>query len=226
MPERMTRTEKWGDPWFRKLKPAQKLLWLWMLDNCDIAGVVDIDIEKVHFETLAKGELNEDFDGRVIPLSGTRYWIRGFIEFHQKCGMDQLNPENRFHKAILRKIEQYGLFDLSGRGLEGATKGLASPPTHTHIISTQDKTTTKADATFAAPTLEEVEAYMESVMQPLAKRCPGITKLVFPKQEAPQFVGYYTQRDWMVKGKRMKSWQQAAYNWLIKSYQFKQEKAR
>lgn len=49
--KRFTETTKWDDPWFRKLTPAAKLLWQWMLDHCDGAGVIDPDLELASFQT-------------------------------------------------------------------------------------------------------------------------------------------------------------------------------
>ena len=48
--KRFTETNKWEDPWFRKLKPEMKLLWSWLLDSCDNAGIIDADIELAAFQ--------------------------------------------------------------------------------------------------------------------------------------------------------------------------------
>lgn len=226
MPQRLTATEKWRDSWFRRLKPVQKCFWLWMLDQCDAAGTVDIDLELASVEIGAKITSLAGFEGRLIHVKDNRYWIRGFIEFQQKCGIEQLNPANKAQLGIIRIVEKYGLSALSGRGLEGATKGLPSPPS----ISIGKGTGTdighvQPPPAFTVPTLTEIEAFMEGQMPAVAKRCPGITKLVFPKQEAPLFLTYWDQRDWLIKGKKMKDWHKTAYNWLINGYKFRQEKA-
>jgi hypothetical protein len=40
---------KWEDPWFRKLPPEKKLLWLFIADKCDNAGVWKVDYELATF---------------------------------------------------------------------------------------------------------------------------------------------------------------------------------
>jgi len=43
--KRFTDSEKWRDPWFRRLPTEYKLLWLYLLDECDVSGVWKVDLE-------------------------------------------------------------------------------------------------------------------------------------------------------------------------------------
>jgi hypothetical protein len=45
MAKRFTDSEKWNRPWFRKLPTKYKLLWLYILDHCDMSGVWYVDFE-------------------------------------------------------------------------------------------------------------------------------------------------------------------------------------
>jgi len=47
--KRFTDTDKWRDPWFRKLSAGAKLAFLFIVDNCDNAGVWDADMELANF---------------------------------------------------------------------------------------------------------------------------------------------------------------------------------
>ena len=46
---RFTLAEKWQDAWFRKLPPVEKLLFLYICDNCNIAGIWEVDLEQAAF---------------------------------------------------------------------------------------------------------------------------------------------------------------------------------
>jgi hypothetical protein len=224
MPRRMTATEKWQDTWFRRLKPSQKLMWLWMVDQCDIAGTLDIDLDLASFVIGTKVTL-DGFEGRLLHINDTRYWIPGFIQFQQGVTLPELNPENKAHLGIIRIATKYNLTEVRESPLAGATEGLPSPPSIGIGIGI-GKGNVGPRPVFVAPTMIETELFMERSMPALTKRCPGALKTVFPKQEAPKFFTYWSEREWLVKGKKMKSWQQAAYNWLIKSYQYTQERSR
>ena len=50
MAKRFTSTEKWSDPWYRKLSAKHKCLWDWLFTQCDIAGSIEPDLELASFE--------------------------------------------------------------------------------------------------------------------------------------------------------------------------------
>ena len=45
MAKRMTDTDKWKKRFIRELKPKHKLLWLYILDDCNHAGIWEIDLD-------------------------------------------------------------------------------------------------------------------------------------------------------------------------------------
>ena len=45
MAKRFTDTEKWKKPFIRGLEGAYKLLWLYICDDCDHAGIWQVDLE-------------------------------------------------------------------------------------------------------------------------------------------------------------------------------------
>ncbi len=44
MATRFTETNKWKDKWFRSLDPLEKVLFIYLIDNCDNAGFIEIDL--------------------------------------------------------------------------------------------------------------------------------------------------------------------------------------
>jgi len=108
--KRFTSSEKWASPWFRKLPPRLKLLWLWLCDNCDSAGVIDFDSELASFqigETVESPEIKA-FDGRVVELENGKLLVVKFVQFQYGV----LSADCRPHAAILKKIESHGIADM------------------------------------------------------------------------------------------------------------------
>ena len=69
MAKRFTDTEKWKKPFIRGLQGAYKLLWLYICDDCDHAGVwqVDIDVAQIRIgEKIDLKEAIKTFDEKII----------------------------------------------------------------------------------------------------------------------------------------------------------------
>jgi len=136
MPKRFTDSEKWNDPWFRKLTPTAKLMCLYLYDRCDIAGFWEIDLEAAAFEIgVEHQDILEAMKGleRCYEVNGDRIWITRFISFQ---GNKDLNEQNKAHLGIMRLLRaREGFSENVSRVLnrielpspyEGAGKGLLS----------------------------------------------------------------------------------------------------
>jgi hypothetical protein len=110
--KRFTDTEKWSDPWFRKLPLKFKALWLYLVDNCDHAGIWKTDLELAAFyvgDALTESDLQTHMAGRLVNLGNGKIFIPKFIGFQYG---QTLNPENPAHRGVIK-------------ALEGAKKGLS-----------------------------------------------------------------------------------------------------
>jgi hypothetical protein len=107
MSKRFTETEKWRDAWFRKLTPTQKCLWAYLCDNCDQAGVIDVDIELAAFQIGAKVTETDLalFARQVRKLANGKLLIRGFVRFQY----GHLSPDCKPHKAVFACMDRHGL---------------------------------------------------------------------------------------------------------------------
>lgn len=109
---RFTETGKWRDKWFRKLSPTEKLLFLWMIDNCDSAGFWEVDLELAAQETGAtRPRIQGAFKGlaRAYIQSGDYIWIWRFIVVQRNW---PYSPENNAHKAIKRLFDEHSEFSI------------------------------------------------------------------------------------------------------------------
>jgi len=106
--KRFTETTKWTvNPWFRKLPARLKCLWMFFLDNCDAAGVIEPDWELIAFqigEPVSAADLAH-FDGRVQRLPNGKLWITKFIYFQ----FGDISPACKAHTPVFKSIDSNGL---------------------------------------------------------------------------------------------------------------------
>lgn len=105
--KRFTESTKWDDPWFRKLRPESKLLWQWLLDHCDNAGVVEPDLELASFQVGYQYPSNalSDLGERIISIGGLKWHIPKFIGFQYGTLSEDCKP----HKQVFQLIEKHGI---------------------------------------------------------------------------------------------------------------------
>lgn len=118
MAKRFTDTDKWRKPFFKGLPVAYKVLWLYLLDDCDIAGIWICDFEVARLRTgedISEHRAIEIFGNHIKVFDDGRRWlIRDFIEFQY----GELSPKNRMHSAVIKLLQNSRL---------GPYKGLPSP---------------------------------------------------------------------------------------------------
>lgn len=106
MSKRFTDTDKWSDPWFRKLPSAYQKLWLLILDKCDNAGFWKVDIDLASFmvnEKLDIENAKKHLVGRIEEIESDKWFIPKFIEFQY----GELNPACYPHRPIIKTLEKY-----------------------------------------------------------------------------------------------------------------------
>lgn len=110
--KRFTETLKWQDPWFRKLTPEGKLLWLWLIDHADPAGVIEPDLGLASFQIGV--DIDEhvitELEGHITHLDGGKILINSFIKFQYGTLSERCKPHNKVFEALAR----HGL-DAKGR---------------------------------------------------------------------------------------------------------------
>ncbi len=144
MAKRMTDTDKWKKRFIRELKPKHKLLWLYILDDCNHAGIWEIDLDVASIRVgEAVGYKDLDVFGNKIIMfdNNEKCFIPDFIDFQY----GELNPNSNVHKSVILLLSRYNL--------EGYMKGTQTPPEP--IID-------KPAKRFKKPTVEDVSLYCQS----------------------------------------------------------------
>ena len=190
MAKRMTDTDKWKKRFVRDLSPQHKLLWFYILDDCNHAGIWEVDIEvasiRVGYE-LVYDMLPESFlDKIVIFDNGDKWFIPDFIDFQY----GELNPNSNVHKSVISLLQRYNL--------EGYVKGLQTlHNTEQDKDIVKDKAKAKAKR-FVKPTLNDLEHYC-------IERNNDI--------DVVKFFNYYESNGWKVGKNPMKDWKAAVRTW-------------
>ncbi len=120
MAKRMTDTDKWKKRFIRQLKSEMKLLWVYILDDCNHAGIWEVDIEIASIRLgydYTKEDLLLHFCDKVIPFdNGDKWFVPDFISFQY----GELNPNSNVHKSVISLLDRYNL--------QGYIKGLERVP--------------------------------------------------------------------------------------------------
>jgi hypothetical protein len=123
MSKRFTDTDRWKKPFIRSLEAPYKLLWFYICDDCDHAGIWQVDLE------VAQIRIGEDFDltiainsfgDKVVPFdNGTKWFIPSFIEFQY----GELKENNRVHDSIIKILKKYKLIGQKNKPLTSPLQG-------------------------------------------------------------------------------------------------------
>lgn len=123
MAYRFTDTGKWSDSWFIDLSSTAKLLFMYLCDNCDIAGFYEISPRKITFdiginERGLQGALKELARGLIFSKSGQVIFLRNFLKHQKNLPLNQLN---KAHRGVIKRLKKYAdQFDL--KAISEATK--------------------------------------------------------------------------------------------------------
>ena len=124
MAKRFTDTEKWKKPFIRGLQGPYKLLWLYICDDCDHAGIWQVDMDVAQIRIGEKININDavkSFEDKIIIFDkGNKWFIPSFVEFQYPSG---LNPENRSHNSVIILLEKYNLTIPKNKPLISPSEG-------------------------------------------------------------------------------------------------------
>lgn len=109
MAKRFTDTDKWKKPFIRGLEGAYKLLWLYILDDCDHAGIWQVDFEVAQIrigEKVSQEKAIKFFGDRIeIFNDGSKWFVRDFVDFQYGT----LSDKNRLHVSVLNILNKNNL---------------------------------------------------------------------------------------------------------------------
>lgn len=109
MAKRFTDTEKWRDEWWGSLGNDYRMIWLYLVDSCSIAGVWKKDFRGLNFNcntNITEDEFKKIFGSRIID-KGHFFFIPKFLRFQCPKGLNSNKP------AILSIVKELQLNNLT-----------------------------------------------------------------------------------------------------------------
>lgn len=113
MAKRFTDNEKWKDAWFMDLPSKYKLFWLYILDECNHAGVWKVNFKVASFcigEHLEYSEVKRLLKDRITILNDENWYVKKFIKYQYKCDIEGLNSKNKAHLSAIKILNEYDYF--------------------------------------------------------------------------------------------------------------------
>lgn len=106
MSKRFTATEKWDNSWFRKLGCQGRDLWFYLHDNCDAAGVIELDFEIISIQLgyeVTIDLIRTVLQNKCIVLTPTKVYLSGFIPFQYGTLSTKSNP----HISVFKLLKKH-----------------------------------------------------------------------------------------------------------------------
>ena len=105
MAKRFLDTNVFDKEWFQELEPKFKLFWFYIISKCDHAGIWNVNMRMANFvinhDYTREGVL-EAFKDKIVEIEDDKWFIVKFIKFQYG---DDLNPNNRVHKSVIKILE-------------------------------------------------------------------------------------------------------------------------
>ena len=101
---------------FRIIPAEYKLFWIYLLTDCNHAGIWEVDMEVANLRvghTVTEKEILKYFEKKIHVFDGGDKWfIPAFIEYQY----GELHENNRVHKSVLDILNKYSLDPSKGLG--------------------------------------------------------------------------------------------------------------
>jgi len=114
MAKRFTDTDKWKDEWYTELSNDYKVIWQYLLDTCDNAGIYKRNIKLLNVmcnTNVSESDILRIFKDRVTAISEDKWIINKFCVF--QYGADFLQSKNKAVISAVNKLIESNLYESS-----------------------------------------------------------------------------------------------------------------
>ena len=182
---RLTKPEKWKDTFFLNLKPIDKLVFIYIYENCCDAGFFDVNFNKMVTEIgITNQEISKSLKNLektfLTNINSDKIWLRKFLLHQNKLPLDLKTNEGNYIKFQI----EGNLFNFNN-----------NPEMSEILKNIKKKTKSKALSEFIKPTVDEV----------IQKFRVGDWAFI-QTEEIISIYDYYESVGWKVGNKKMVDW--------------------
>lgn len=110
MAKRLTDTEKWNDDWYISLSNDYRIIWQWLLDNCNHAGICKRSIRLLNL--MCNTQTTEEnlilvMENRVI-IKENNWFIPKFLKFQYAS----LHSNRPVIISVVKELEKHDLLSF------------------------------------------------------------------------------------------------------------------
>lgn len=112
MAKRFTDTSKWRRPWFRQLSKEAKLVWGYLCDECDHAGIWIADFDLISFQLdfrVTEVQLKTWLGDKLVRVDHDKYFIPSFFEYQYGDAKDGFKAK----QSAIKILKSFGVIEES-----------------------------------------------------------------------------------------------------------------
>lgn len=130
MAKRFCDSDLWQKEWFQLLSLKEKVIVKFLFENCDNAGIWEINLRLASFiigESITLKDIKTINEKKHLFdfLENEKYiFIKNFVFF--QCSItsyNQLNPNNNAHKSIIKRLKEFNMFLAPSQPLASPSLG-------------------------------------------------------------------------------------------------------
>ena len=214
MAKRFTDTEKWKDDWYLSINNDTRIVYQWLIDNCDIAGMIRKEFTMLNYcchAQLDEHKLLAMFKDKVFECGGF-FFIPTFVKHQYPRGLNSNKPAVVAARLLLEKHSEIPIIRESlgnhYKMIKDKDKDKDKDKEVVKAVKAVDsavKVIPARNSNFVKPTTQEVQDYALSI---------GFTL------NGGSFVDFYESKGWVVGRAPMRDWRAAVRTWKRKDGQF------
>ena len=172
MAKRFVDTEIWNKAWYQELSIKEKILVKYIFEQCDCAGVWDINFRLASFiigETVSIKDINSINEKNLLfeIFDNDKIFVIDFIKFQYGSLSENCKP----HKPVIEKLKKYNLIQRVFKGYSKGIETLEEKEKEKEQLKEKEIIALNPNFNYSDEKTKLFEIYKS--------KCPNLTKITF-----------------------------------------------